>query len=346
MLEHSKLADLVAKHGNSTSTAWLETERYHTWQPSEAIPESSFTPVQGYLHSNSWVFAWGNPIISDPKALKPTAQAFASFVESKGMKCVYCCVDDKLDEILSSTGWSTVSCINEDVVDPERVIELTSDTSEGDGSMAKDLRKNLRRAERAHIDVTEINRDQWSDAASKEIQDGVAAWKKSRTGLQLAATSFDPFLDFDHRRYWVARSDGKVVGVLILTPVQDSFVIKNAVAFPQAPKGTSEYLITSALTDLRNEFQSDTGSVKRGDISVTFNVSAASDLKPTKNISGWKFTWLNKTYSNVNQGAGLLNRGNFRSKFDASREPMFVCYSTEDGFGLDGIETLLKLLRR
>jgi len=97
--------------------------------------------------------------------------------------------------------------------------------------------------------------------------------------------------------------------------VQDAFVIKNAVSFPKAPKGTSEYLITSALRDLRNEREAETGSVSVGDISVTFNISASSDLKPTKNISGWKFTWLNKTYSNVSQGAGLLNRGNFRVRF-------------------------------
>ncbi|KAG2153203.1 hypothetical protein DEU56DRAFT_773648 [Suillus clintonianus] len=64
----------------------------------------------------------GYPMVSDPKALKalePTTQAFVSFAENKGMRCVYCCVDDKLEEILSSMGWSTVSCINEDVIDPE-----------------------------------------------------------------------------------------------------------------------------------------------------------------------------------------------------------------------------------
>ena len=186
-LPQSKLADLIATHGNSTSTAWLETDRYHTWQPSKPIPESSFTPVQGYLHSDAWVFAWGNPIVSDPKALKPTILAFTSFVESKGMRCVYCCVDIDLDEILASMGWSTVSCINEDIIDPEHVIELTSEDSEERGSMVKDLRKNLRRAGRAQVDVTEIQQNDWSEPARQEIESGVAAWKKSRKGLQLAA---------------------------------------------------------------------------------------------------------------------------------------------------------------
>jgi len=53
--------------------------------------------------------------------------------------------------------------------------------------MVKDLKKNLRRAERAQIDVIEIQRNDWSETVRKEIEDGVDAWKKSRSGLQLAA---------------------------------------------------------------------------------------------------------------------------------------------------------------
>lgn len=57
-------------------------------------------------------------------------------------------VDDKIEKILSSTGWLTISWINEHVVDmfvdPEHVVELASESPEGDGSMVKDLKKNLR----------------------------------------------------------------------------------------------------------------------------------------------------------------------------------------------------------
>jgi len=136
-----------------------------------------------------------------------------------------------------------------------------------------------------------------------------------------------------------------VVGVLILTPAEGSYIIKNTAQFPDAPKGTTERLIHTVLRALREQHSREGGDAKRGDLSVTFNISAAGDLEPTRNISGWKFTWLNKTYTNVSHGTNLLQRHEFRRKFDAAAKPMFVCYPTEDGFGLDGVEKLLKLLR-
>ncbi|KAF9243230.1 hypothetical protein BU15DRAFT_43272, partial [Melanogaster broomeanus] len=83
-----------------------------------------------------------------------------------------------------------------------------------------------------------------------------------------------------------------------------------------------------------------------GDLPVTFNISAARDLEPTRNIYGWKFTWLNKAYRNVWQCTNLLQRHDFRRKFNTAARPMFVCYPTEDVFGLDGVEKLLTLLPR
>lgn len=43
------LAELVAKYGNASSLAWLDAERYKIWRSSQPIPESTFTPVQGYF---------------------------------------------------------------------------------------------------------------------------------------------------------------------------------------------------------------------------------------------------------------------------------------------------------
>ena len=45
----TEIADLIAKYGSSSSTAWLEFQRYQIWRPEEPIPESSFVPVQGYM---------------------------------------------------------------------------------------------------------------------------------------------------------------------------------------------------------------------------------------------------------------------------------------------------------
>ncbi|KAI6145539.1 hypothetical protein BKA82DRAFT_13716 [Pisolithus tinctorius] len=343
-IDSAELADIIAKHGHAPATAWLERERYHVWRPSS--PQSSagsFLPIQGYLCADGWVFAWGSPIVPEKKEdeIRRVAIAFVEWVQSHHLRPVYCCVDAELEDILGNMGWSTVHCINEDVIDAEHVLELTSeDDKGGHGPMVKDLKKNLRRAARAKIEVVRINREEWTQELREEVEAGIEEWKKNRKGLQLAATSFDPWLDFENRLYWVAKKGEKLVGILILTPAGDSYVIKNCVSFPDAPKGTSERLIHDGLQDLDNKRE------QGGSMSVTFNISAAGDLEPTRNISGWKFTWLSQTYRNVSKGANLLQRSDFRRKFDASKEPMFVCYLTEDGFGWDGIETLLRLLRR
>jgi hypothetical protein len=99
---------------------------------------------------------------------------------------------------------------------------------------------------------------------------------------------------------------------------------------------------------------------------VTFGIGASDEMNPVNNISGWRVSVLSKTYHRVAQGAGLLKRGEFRvsrrlafiqvllvylhysvlhNKFDSEHDPMYVCYP-EDGFGLDGVNSLLKLLRK
>jgi hypothetical protein len=54
---------------------------------------------------------------------------------------------------------------------------------------------------------------------------------------------------------------------------------------------------------------------------------------------------LSKVYGQVAKGAGLWKRGDFRAKFDSGREPMYVAYP-QDGFGLEAIRGLLKVLRK
>ncbi|TEB32662.1 hypothetical protein FA13DRAFT_1763765 [Coprinellus micaceus] len=395
--DKSTIADLVATYGSSSTTAWLEFERYKIWSPSIPIPESRVPP-------HGWLFAWGNPLVSSPSALAPTAKEFVKFAEENELHPVFACVDSQLEEILGEQlGWRTVSCIYEDYIDPAHLIELTLPENKGqEGQHAvKDLKKNLMRAEKYNV------------VDKRAIEQGVEDWKKSRSGIQIASTTLQPWLDQEHRRYWVARQEGEIVGILILTPVQaNNWQIKNAVAFPKAPKGTSEVLIYTSLQGLhagnsspRSRSPSPAGPARNGTngvtstvtssaptpssmtvepptsdagsgiisddasglsgvatpspieepdysplddencVVVTFGISASPELHPVHNLGGWKVKALSKTYKKVASSAKLINRGEFRRKFDSEHKPMYVCYPA-DGFGLDGINTLFKLLKK
>ncbi|KAF9036989.1 hypothetical protein BDZ89DRAFT_1100570 [Hymenopellis radicata] len=332
--DNTTLADLVAKHGSSSSTAWLEFERYRIWQAQpNQIPQSTFAPVQGYMTRKHFAFAWGDPLISDVSALEPTVRAFVAWAEQNCLHPIWCCTSEPLEKVLADIGWSTVECIYEEVIDPDHVIELTSPESKGhEGVKAvKDLKKNLRRADKAGVQVMEVT-DKWTEDMRTQINDGIEAWKKARSGIQIASTTFSAFTDEEHRRYWIALHDNGIVGILILTPVGDtSYLIKNC---------TSEVLIHTALEDIREEEK------QRGvSITVTFGITASDGVKPIDNLSGWKITSLSKVYNTVTASAGLLKRGDFRAKFDSDKEPMYVCYP-EDGFGIDGVRSLMKLLKK
>ena len=185
------IADLIARYGSSSATSWLEFARYKIWRPSVPIPQSSFPPVQGYLRSDPFVFAWGNPIVSDPSALEATCAAFIEWARSQKLRPIWLCVDGEMEKVLggvgSKFGWSALSCIVEDFLDPRSVVELAH--SHGGGSEVKDFKKNLRRAERENVQVREVQVDQWADAMKRQVEEGIANWKKSKTGIQIASVS-------------------------------------------------------------------------------------------------------------------------------------------------------------
>ncbi|KAF9534496.1 hypothetical protein CPB83DRAFT_889479 [Crepidotus variabilis] len=241
--DKAAISELVAKYGSSSATAWLEFERYKLWSPSEPVPESSFKPVQGYMERGPYIFAWGNPLVSDPSALPNVAKQFIAWCDAQDKRPVWSNVDGNLEEVLGSPefGWSTCSCIYEDVVDPAHVIELTSPDSKGQEGqkVVKDLKKNLYRAEKYNVKVQEVKGNEWTEEDKVAIEQGIRDWKASKSGVQIASTTGLPWLDSEHRRYWVAK--------------QEAEQIKNAVSFPSAPKGTSEALIYTALKDLHEE---------------------------------------------------------------------------------------------
>lgn len=183
------IAELIAQYGSSSATSWLEFGRYKIWRPSVPIPQSSFPPVQGYLRSDPFVFAWGNPLVSDPAALEATCAAFIDWARSQKLRPVWLCVNGDMEQALGGQGskfaWSTLSCIVEDFLDPRSVVELAH--SRGGGSEVKDFKKNLRRAERANVQVREVQSDQWTDAMKKQVEEGISGWKKSKTGIQIAS---------------------------------------------------------------------------------------------------------------------------------------------------------------
>src|SRR6266550_7247656 len=107
----------------------------------------------------------------------------------------------------------------------------------------------------------------------------------------------------------------QTIGVLILTPIRNNnWQIKNAVSFPNAPRGTSEKMIFTVLRDLYNEEVKKQHSDPNyhDPARVTFGISASKKLEVVNDVSGWGMSVLSKTYNGLASAAGLLRRGEFR----------------------------------
>ena len=70
--------------------------------------------------------------------------------------------------------------------------------------------------------------------------------------------------------------------------------------------------IESHDSDSSHSGKSTPSSVGHGGVAVTFGITASDTLTPVDNLSGWKITWLSKTYNKVVGLTGLTRRGDFR----------------------------------
>jgi len=200
---------------------------------------------------------------------------------------------------------------------------------------SNDLKKNIRKAERAGVQIVEKT-GVWTPEERAGVDEGVGKWKMGRKGEQVASDSLAPWMDECHRRYWIAQTAaGQIVGLMVLAPLkQNGYLIKNSLVFPEAPIGTSEQLNAHVIITLRNE----------GCNMVTFGVSAADTLVPVSNVGGVGMTFLSKAYGVIMQSTGLTKRGTYRKKFAPKEDSVYICYPPS-GLGWSGIQALMKMLR-
>ncbi|PRP84433.1 hypothetical protein PROFUN_08113 [Planoprotostelium fungivorum] len=219
-------------------------------------------------------------------------------------------------------GWSTLRCVREDHLDP---------TSTSDTFASRDAKKNIQKCSQSGTTVTKHH--VLPDVTDREeIDRGIKSWMASRRGWQVATDSLRPWLDHRHRIYFIARQQGKIVGLTILSKINNGFVVKNCITFPSSPKGCSELMLSTTITDAR----------VTGVRLLTFSASAAERLEPIDNLSGWKVNFLSTIFHQIASKAGLSKRHTFRAKSGARDAPLYVAFSSEAPPGLSAIYKLMK----
>lgn len=192
-----------------------------------------------------WLAA-GDPL-APPEEIRELARQFAAYAKRRNRVVAFVPTSEQFARTVAPTDFSAVK------VGAAPYFDLPNWNPRGDS--AKKLRAGVNQARRAGVDfevVTDLNQTFRSETAQLCLQ-----WLGSRT----AATTFgwlvalDPFMHTEHKKYFAARVNGKLVGFLAASPIpaRKGWYLEDVISEPNAPQGTATLLVVEALKHLQAE---------------------------------------------------------------------------------------------
>lgn len=125
------------------------------------------------------------------------------------------------------------------------------------GDKCKKVRAGINQARGAGVVIERYdprkNQNRW---LRTEIEQLCQAWIGTREVDALGwLLELDPFFLSEHKRYFLARREGKVEGLLACSPIpgRNGWYLEDLIRHPQAERGVSELLVVTALEQLAAE---------------------------------------------------------------------------------------------
>ncbi|CAH0021882.1 unnamed protein product [Clonostachys rhizophaga] len=302
------LEKLIANYGDASNTSWLD-DRFEVWRhPTGA--------AVGYVKQEKFAMITGDPLC-DRTQYKEVTLAFAKFVTHElHLTPMWMLVSFDIQKILAQElGWRTLSCTEEQRVDADK--------------HQNSMGPKTRRVEREGVKIHEVKYD--ADFM-KRVDPAIEEWKNSRKGKQVHLTEVRPWVDQEHRRYFVAEKDGKVMSLVVLHKLapRHGWQVKWALDFPGALNGAIEVLINFVLSSVSGQ--------------VTFGVGVSETLTPGEHLGGIRAKFLASTYRSIVENLGLRRKADFRNKFGALGEEVYICYP-KHGVGLRDLQQVVKFFQ-
>jgi len=316
--ELQPLTKLIANYGDASNTSWLD-ERYSVWRDEET------GAACGYVPQDPYAIIIGDPLC-DRSQYEMIMRKFIKFIkQEKELKPIWLLVGKEGEEVLGGKfGWSTLTCTAEERVDP------SVDPAAEDENVAR----KIRHAKKEGVKISDAPPGQVTPEIKAKCDIRMQDWMNNRKGTQVHLTELNPWVDWEHRRYFYATDkEDNVCALLVLAQLsqEHGYQVKYALEFPGAPSGTSEYIITHALHN----------AAAAGAKSVTFGGSATTGLSGGRHMGGLRMKFLAKSYQSIVSSLRLINKSEFRQKLGAEEDPIYICFP-KNGMGPRGIRAIMK----
>jgi phosphatidylglycerol lysyltransferase len=233
-----KLLVLLRRHGwNATSFQAVETEFTYWFHPDDDA-------AVAYVDTGAaWVVA-GAPVAS----LDRTAAVVADFIaeaQRHRKRVAFFAVEPRFIE---ATQLPSLNIGQQPWWDPR----LWSERHRGH----RRFKEQLRRARAKQVIVTRVDPAQATGEMRGDLDLLIARWLRSRNMPPMSfLVALEPFVLAEERRYYVARLNDAVAGLLVAVPVFDrgGWFFEDILRDPDAPNGTTELMIDRAMRDAGDE---------------------------------------------------------------------------------------------
>lgn len=208
---------------------------------------ASIPGLIGYRKDSKNTVVLGDPVCA-PENKGLLAKAFQNYCKEQNLKVVYTIVsEDFANWAAENLSAALIEFADRIILDPfDNPMKKT-------GPKAILLRKKVKRAIKDGVAVIEYK---GHDAELEQNIELIGTnWLKARKGPQVYLSPLSIFNDREGKRWFYAKWEGHVVGLLVLNEISSSkgWLLNNLMLTADAPVGTSELLVISVLEQLEKE---------------------------------------------------------------------------------------------
>ena len=267
--EQARVLALLERYGTAATSFQILEPGYRYWFDPEG------DGVVAYVETARYRVVAGAPVCDDA-AIAAQAKAFVRDAREANRKVIFVGVDN--DDLMSlQTGLGGIESL---VIGHQPEWHPAEYSIEG--KRRRTLRSQVNRARNKGVRVRRVRPDEIAEAPASlraSIERVMTQWLASRkAGVLRFMVDLAPFTFCERRRYYLAEVGDESVGFLAAVPVygRRGWFLEDVIRVPNAPNGTAELLIHTAMMDAR----------ENGDAVATLGVSPLAEFEAQGETGG------------------------------------------------------------
>jgi len=317
--EMPDLVDIVRRWGGSTADGVLDP-LCRIFQTPE------IEGVIGFRLAHGCAIVFGDPM-SAPGNKMTLARAFQRYCQEQNWNVIYIIASEEFTRQYMAEGKAASVKFGEELyLDPHK------DPMKNTGENGCLVRRKVRRAIREGLTFHEYSNNRDLEQGIKQV---ASSWLQGRDGPQIHISHANVFENRMGKRWFYAERDGNLMGVVVLNELKSKqgWLLNHLMPRPEAPHGTSELLVVSALNKLAEE----------NCHYVTFGAVPADALHEVEGLGQFS-SWLAKlSYKMARRIFHLDGPGTFWGKFLPQSKPCYVIFSSGH-VTIKGVMALMRAL--